>query len=261
MLALLTAAVLATTPCSAPTGTEALWLPEARFVVVGEMHGTTETPAAFAAMVCAAAEQGPVTVALELPQAMQPQLDAFLAAPDAEAAVATLNGTTFLNLKMADGRSSTAMLAMLEAVRELKAEGRDVAFHAFQPNRSRPRSLSQNYYELDMAVGLTDALHARPEARVLVLVGNIHARKTHLERFDLMPATALLPAKEVVSLFVVQQGGTAWNCGTDTCGANPMISTYDAAARGVILTPYGEGAFDGVLALGPVTASPPVAED
>lgn len=109
MLSLLTAAVLATTPCSAPTGTEALWRPEARFVVVGEMHGTTETPAAFAAMVCAAAEQGPVTVALELPQAMQPQLDAFLAAPDAEAAVATLNGTTFLNLKMADGRSSTAM--------------------------------------------------------------------------------------------------------------------------------------------------------
>lgn len=261
MLALLSAALLATTPCSAPTGTDALWRPETRFVVVGEMHGTTETPAAFAEMVCAAAAQGAVTVALELPQSMQPQLDAFLAAPDADTAAATLNGTMFLDPKMADGRSSTAMLTMLESVRGLKAEGRDVAFHAFQPNRSRPRSLSQSYYELDMAVGLTDALHARPEARVLVLVGNIHARKTHLERFDLMPATALLPAKEVVSLLVVQQGGTAWNCGQDACGANPMAASYDATARGVMLTPYGEGAFDGVLALGPVTASPPVAKD
>lgn len=159
MLALFAAAsLLAADPtCAPPPGAEALWTPEARYVIVGEIHGTTETPAAFAQLVCAAAEQGPVTVALELPTEMQPQLDAFLIATDDASAAATLHETSFWvrDPERQDGRSSMAMLEMMQSIRRLKAGGGDVAFRAFQPSNPRSPAFDQNYYELDMAVELS----------------------------------------------------------------------------------------------------------
>lgn len=261
MLALFAAAALAATPCDPPAGHEVLWTPEHRFVFIGEIHGTVEAPAAFAQLVCAASEEGPVTVALELPTTMQPQLDAFLAAPDEAAAAEALRPTIFGETRMADGRTSRAMVDMLQAIRRMKAEGRDVALRAFQPSGPRPAGFDQNYYELNMAVELARAAGERPESRVLVLVGNIHASKTRFERFDLMPAAAHLPPKDVVSLNVAQQGGAAWNCQAEGCRAYDSVPRYDVEARGVIMGPVSDGAHDGVLALGPVTASPPAADD
>lgn len=259
MIALFAAAALAVTPCVPPSGHEALWTPEYRFVIVGEMHGTAETPAAFAQLVCAATEQGPVIVALELPTATQPQLDAFLAASDEATAVEILRPTIFGDSNMADGRTSLAMIGMLQTIRRLKAEGRDMTVRAFQPSEPRPAGFDQNYYELDMAMALVRAAAERPEARVLVLVGNIHASKTRFDDFDLMPAAAHLPRKETVTLNVAQQGGQAWNCQSDGCRAHDSMVRYDAEARGVIMGPVSEGAHDGLLAVGPSTASPPVA--
>lgn len=265
MIALVAAALLgaAQAPCTPPDGTDALLAMERRYIVVGELHGTTEVPAAFAQMVCAAAQRGPVTIALELPTVMQPQLDDFLAAPDEAAALAALEGTHFLNPRMNDGRSSRAMLDMMLSVRGLQAAGRDVAFHAFQPSTPRPPELSQAWYELDMGHALAGAAHARPQAKVLVLVGNLHARKTGFERFtDVgLPAVGHLPAGEVASLNVAQQGGSSWSCRASGCGPDVSVARYDEAARGIILETDAEGAYDGVLALGPVTASPPVVED
>ncbi len=261
MLALFAAAALAATPCSPPAGHEVLWTPEHRFVIVGEIHGTAEAPAAFAQLICAASEQGPVTVALELPTAMQAQLDAFLAASDAGTAAEALSPTIFGDLSKADGRTSLAMVEMMQSIRRLRAEGSDVTIRAFQPSNPRPAAFDQNYYELDMASALVAAAAQRPEARVLVLVGNIHASKTRFERFDLMPAAAHLPRRETVSLNVAQQGGQSWSCQADGCRAYDSIARYDAGARGVIMGPVGEGAWDGVLAVGPVTASPPAADE
>ena len=262
MIELFAAALLGSAQpvCAPPDGTDALLALERRYVVVGEMHGTAETPAAFAEMVCAAAERGPVTVALELPTAMQPQLDAFLAAADAETALAALEDSPFLDPRMNDGRSSAAMLAMMQSVRDLRAAGRDVAFHAFQPSSGRPHELSQAWYELDMGHALAQAIYARPQSKVFVLVGNLHARKTGFDRFpDVgLPAAGHLPAGDVVSLRVAQQGGEEWNCREDGCGVNTSRGVYDADARGVLLEASDDGAFDGVLALGPTTASPPV---
>lgn len=261
MIALFAAAALlgGQAPCSPPEGTDALLVMAQRVIVIGESHGTAETPAAFAQMACAAAEKGPVTIALELPTDMQPQLDAFLAAPDEAAAVQALSGTHFMNPRMNDGRSSHAMLAMLLSIRQLRVDGRDVAFHAFQPSTSRPRELTQAWYELDMGHALAGAIYARPQSKVLVIVGNLHARKTGYPRFSDVgiPAAGHLPAADVLTLKVAQQGGTEWNCQAE-CGANPSRAVVDIDLRGVRLEPSEDGAYDGILALGPSTASPPV---
>jgi len=95
---------------------------------------------------------------------------------------------------------------------------------------------------------------------VLVLVGNVHAARKEFTRFNLLPAAAHLPRSETVSLNVAQQGGNSWSCRASGCGPDGSEARYDEAARGIILEPYADGAYDGVLALGPATASPPVAE-
>ena len=256
--ALLAAAALAApAACTPVPGVEALWKDEIRYVVVGEMHGTAETPAAFADMVCAARDKGSVTVALEFSESMQPMLDAFMAAETEQAARAILAAYPHGPFVHHDGRGSVAILDMLLRLRAMKRETPGLKVVAFAPDSPRVRGFSQSYYDLDMGHRLATAARKAPDSRMLVLVGNIHAQKKMIESFNLTPAVMHLPSAEVVSLYVVPQGGTAWNCGGEACGANPLPETYDAAARGVVIQPYGNGAFDGVLALGPTTASEP----
>ena len=222
MLGLLTAAILA---CSPPDGTTGLLDRPERVIVVGEMHGTAEVPAAFAQMVCAASERGPVVVALEMGE---------------------------------------AMFDMLESVRQLKASGRDIGFHVFQPtSRSTPPRLGQSWSELAMAQNIAQAVYDRPEARIMVLVGGFHARKTIYPRWIEigLPAAAHLPASETLTIKVAQQGGTHWGCSTENCGVQPSMTSEDPGPRGIFLNRTDNGAYDGVLSLGPWTASPPIGGD
>lgn len=260
MIALFAAGLLiADAACAPPTGADVLWTPEARYVIVGEHHGTTETPAAFAQLVCDAARRGPVTVALEFPETMQPAFDAFLGAPEDAAAAATLHDTLFWTRApdTQDGRSSVAMLDMLQSIRRQKAQGRDVTIRAFMSGQRRPAGFDQSYHELDMASGLARAARDRPEARVLVLVGSFHAARTRYSEDDFLPAAAHLPPGEVISLYLPQQGGQAWSCTVEACGVQDIMTIDDPGERGVILRPSEGGLFDGVVALGPATASPP----
>lgn len=235
MLGLLTAAIAA---CSPPEGTSALLERPERVIMIGELHGTAEAPRAVGEIACAASEQGSVVVALELEDTLQPTLDAFIAAPDDAGAVETLEGSTLLNRAVQDGRTSQALLDLLMRVRALKASGRDISLHLFQPSSlSRGEGLDQAWYELNMGYLLSRARQTRPDARVIGLAGNIHARKTAFEDYpDLgVPAAGHLPARETLSLKIAQQGGFAWNCSQDACGVNPSMASYDAEARGVIL--------------------------
>jgi hypothetical protein len=111
-----------------------------------------------------------------------------------------------------------------------------------------------------MAYGVSRALADRPDARVVVFVGDLHARKVGYARFpDIgLPAAGHLHASDTLTLHIAQQGGESWSC-RETCGPQTSRGRYDPDARGIILGPIEDGAYDGVLAVGPVTASPPAA--
>ena len=99
---------------------------------------------------------------------------------------------------------------------------------------------------------------ARPQARVMVLVGRVHAEKMRRVGSPLgLPAAAHIRPEETVSLSVAYQGGEAWTC-RDECGATPILVTDAGEARGVVLASQQDGKFDGLFALGPVTASAPI---
>lgn len=264
--ALMAALALAQTSTSAPAITCAppldaalLWAsPETRFGFVGEMHGTSETPAAFAELVCEASTARPVVAALELPETMQPELDVWMASDGGAEARTRLLALPWWDPARADGRSSAAMFAMLERVRALKAAGRDLTVRAYQPAMQRPDGFDQSFYEIEMAGLLAEAAYARPDALVLALGGSYHARKTAPARYGFLFAAGHLNPKVVVSLKTASQGGRTWACFSPTCGDTDMgQGEFDPERRGVIPGSQEDGAYDGLLALGPTTASPP----
>ena len=245
--------------CAAPAGTGALLARPERILVIPDWHGAVEIPAAFFGIVCEAAKQGPVTIALEMPETDRVLFRNAMAAPTEEAARSAFLHGDFGNPRSTDGRNSVAMLDMMVGFWRLKAAGNDVVIHPFMPIESVIRGRDQAWWELEMAYGISRALADRPEARVLVFVGDLHARKKGYARFpDVgVPAAGHLHASDTFTLHIAQQGGETWGCSPTGCGPQSGRGRYDPDARGIILGPVEDGAYDGVLAVGPTTASPP----
>lgn len=259
MISLLAAALLTAQPaCTPVSGSDALWREDLRFVAVGEMHGTVEAPAAFADLVCLALEKGPVTVLLEYPVQMQPTFDAFMAEPDEATARAILLAYPNGPFRFHDGRGSEAMLAMFQRFRTLHQAGGDLKLLASVPDSPRIEGFTQSHAELDRAQLWSAAARAAPERRMMIFVGSVHAGKARRVGSSIgLPAAAHFRPEEVLSLYVASDGGEAWNC-REECGPTPVSPLDLGDRRGVVIAPEADGAFDGYLAVGPATASPPV---
>jgi hypothetical protein len=242
--------------CGAITGTEPLWSrPGIRFTIVGEMHGTAETPAIFRDLVCSAfGAKRPILVGVELRE--QHEIDVFMRSGNDEAAVRNLSSAQ--EWSRSDGRSSHAMLLLLKELRAFKLKGLIsgiVAFADTFPEESAAQG------EKRMAAALQVAANKNPDALVIVLVGNVHACKGTLPDVGPYPLMAsFLPAAETVSLFVTDRGGEAWNCQGGVCGPQ-KLGSGGGNERGITLSPGASPlpGYDGVLSTGlKATASSPV---
>ncbi|HEX7848590.1 MAG TPA: hypothetical protein VF485_02545 [Sphingomonas sp.] len=202
-----------------------LWArPETRWIIVGELHGTNETPDAFTNLVCLAAEsRGAVTVAIEYPIDMQSVLDAWLDSDGGEAARAALLAGPFWRSPQQDGRTSIAFLHMLDRLRLMHRAGTVRSVRGFDmpsdgsDERDRNAAMADRLTKIaDTAPGLT-----------MVLVGDYHAivRELPSPRGPVRPAAFLLPAGKRISVDVVGAGGSMWNCQMQGC------HRYDFAPR------------------------------
>jgi hypothetical protein len=219
-------------------------------VLVGEVHGTTEAPAIFADLVCSARETGrSIIVGVELRD--QHSLDVFMSSQK-HAGLGELLSTE--EWRRNDGRTSAAMLALVEQLRVLKLEGvvsNVVAFSVARSGESPARG------EERMAAALLRAAKHNRDALVIALTGNLHACKTMLSEvapYRLMGS--LLPPAQTMSLAITDRGGQAWNCQSGACGPHTLDSS-GGVKRGITLaSPHP--AYDGVLSTGlPATASMP----
>jgi hypothetical protein len=251
------------TACTAIPGWEqVLAKPSLHWIVIGELHGTEETPAIFGDAACLTAQaRGAVVVALEMPTTDQSRIDAFIGSDGGSAAQAEFLKAALWQGSMKDGRSSQAILRLFERLRLMHAAGQVSRVVAFQDTvRGDDPPGDQGPYEARMAATLRGA--AAPGAMVVALVGNLHAMKTEAgfgKRF--MPMASHLPEGQALTLNATGNGGAAWNCagpGPAACGAHEFPANGEPRSRGVELKPVMDGAYDGVLNLGgPMTASPP----
>lgn len=235
-------------------------LTAAQFVVLGEVHGTAEAPAFISALVDARTATRPLSIGLEMAASEQETIDRFLASDGGPRARAELlRGPHWHGLR--DGRSSLAMLDLLESLRRRRAEGVDVDVVVFDDQTAQG-----NDREHSMAHNLHRALLRRDHAQVIVLVGNLHARRTAGVPWDdhYTPMAMLLAASfEVITLDMACAPGVAWNCRPGPpmrCGAHPLHGLDRGRAPFVELEDRArdeEHPFDGIYYVGVPTASRP----
>ncbi|HEY2014334.1 MAG TPA: hypothetical protein VGH38_12580 [Bryobacteraceae bacterium] len=254
----LAAALHAQTPeCPPLPGADSLWTrPNLRFILVGEMHGTTETPQAFRDLVCAAHRaKRPLLVGVERPTAEQKAIERFLAPEDHGNAVDALLREP--GWAVLDGRSSRAMLTLLEELRTLRLRGDIEEVTAFDDARAGETPAQR---EQRMAAMLTAAADRLPDCLVIVLTGNLHASKKPVARFGSYSWMAmLLPSAETISLVVTDRGGQAWTQTADGCGPHALGPSGGDQRSVVLAEPRAsQRGFDGALSTGlSSTASPP----
>ncbi len=271
--------------CDAPAGVEALWT-DARiqYLVLGEYHGTAEMPAVTAELVCAAASGGErVLLALELPQAEESELQAFVSG-----AATTLHEHGFWQ-RARDGRSSAAMFALLERIRDLREAGLDIAVIAVAPSGrlsedeelllwqrfSPPSGVDRqgSITDLRMAAALIDGARRMQARRVIFLVGNAHAVTApspssswnpvtgDIRRFTRMHTAAALPRENTLSLVFTHAGGAGFAQTQSGTGVNSLApSEFELTSPAVLIAPHpsAEPRYDGRIFIGTVSASPPL---
>jgi len=272
--------------CPFPAGWAAVARQKADIVVFGELHGTEQSPRFIGQLACALAARGQrVLVAVEhgVTLAAAWQAAAQLPPGQFEAALAAKGWAG-----RADGIGSKAYFDMLVRLQLLKTRGLAVdvtPFAGFVDRAQNERFANlpgQGSYEAAMAENIANAAKAGKYDLVLVLVGNLHARKEAIVRgavsFEPM-AMQLARRAKVVSLDMRYGPGTSWICQlkpgvtpgpqrptgpNDTdCGSKPTAGYpgFPGAPR-VVFAPPGAagkpGPYDGVFWLGPVSGSAPL---
>jgi hypothetical protein len=230
------------------------------FVMLGEMHGTAETPAIageLAACWATGEHRQPVLLGLEITSADQARVDRYLASRGAPADRADLLAGEHWTDPMHDGRDSVAMAALIERVRALRAAGADVSIALFDAPGKDERNAR-------MAVSLRSAIAAHPQARVLVLTGNVHAMTgkppqmfSEGKPYKLPTTTARhLADLHPVSIDVRAMQGDLWIC-QETCGRKTLPSSGRTISAPSIER-YDQGqAWDYLVKLPRFTASEP----
>lgn len=194
---------------------------EARLILLGEMHGTREIPRLVAHVVAHYAAEGPVLLGLEIPGSGQAHLRRYLESAGTDADRAALLATPFWNVRgdQHDGRRSHDMIDLIEHVRRLRTQGRDVSLLAYDAEPGR--RIDGNERDRIMAARVRASFDALPRGRLLVLTGNVHAK---LFRPDNAPPQMPTPMGRWLvdlapwSVDIQATRGAFWACIAGTCG-------------------------------------------
>jgi len=291
MIAMALALAAGTAGCTLPDGWAAIEARRPRYVVFGELHGTVQSPEFVGRVACAlAAREDRVLVAVELDAESDTVLQTLWHSPGegfAERVIATLSFFAGRD----DGVASRAMLAMLTRLHDLRLAGAAIDVVAFNGRRSEAQAAKfaklpgQGPHEAEQAENIALAAGSRRYDHVLVLVGNLHAKRTPVERggvsFEPM-AMRLARTAPLISLVMNNDAGTAWSCQLKDgiefvpgkplpdsalqCANHPMSASTTATGAprmGLGVMPgstFPVGTFDGYYWLGPVEGSPPAGE-
>jgi hypothetical protein len=247
---------VATSGCAPVPGADRLWQPTTHWVIMGEVHGTAETPEAFTNLVCLAAATGrPITVALEYSADWQPVIDAYLASNGGAKARAVLLTLPIWHAEMQDGRGSIAFLKMFEQLRYLKQAGKITGVAASDVGRATPSGQAR---DTSMAQAWTE-ISAADDGMILALAGNIHAMRKAIVRPErtIVTAGSLMPVARTITVNIVGNGGKAWNCQKNGCAEHDNGPPRDAV-NGIVYADDADRRWDATYELGiPTTAAPP----
>lgn len=204
-----------------------------RLLIVGEIHGGRETPELVAALLADIAQSRPVRLGLEIPVSEKASLRTYLHSSGNTQDRASLLQAPFW--KSSDGRSSNAMLQLIESARVLRSAGRDVDVFPMEPEYGDQVAVAQqggfmHVKEAGMAEAIRQMLQGDSSGPfVVALMGNVHARygdKGSLAEPSIGPSVTeqLASVKPYVVLPFARQTN-AWNCMADGCAVHTFTTS------------------------------------
>ena len=209
---------IASLPCEQIVGAESVLASEGPdIIVIGEMHGMTKPPAFVEALTCRSLRDGYKTVlALEISD-KDGRLDSYLNSDGGETAREALLEAQMWTTGFTDGRSSEAMLDLIETARVWISQGYDISVTPFATMDINGEDFET---KSDLAAAyekmLADNILAGAKAgqKTIVLVGNIHARHGAIVFGDLNydAMAEHLPRANTLSFNMIAMSGTGWNC-------------------------------------------------
>ena len=149
---------------------------EYRLVVLGELHGTREMPKLVAELADRYSRDGrPLQLALEMPRSENLPLQGFLGSGGQARDIQLLRSRPFWQVSnnQHDGRRSRDMLELLEALRVLRMQGRDIQVFGYDVDSREGFGRGRN--DAMASYLRTRFSQVPPAGRLLVLAGNAHA--------------------------------------------------------------------------------------
>jgi hypothetical protein len=205
---------------------------------------------------------------IELPAPEQAAIDAYVASRGQPPDRSALTASHFWQREAQDGRSSAAMVELIERIRVLRTLQHDIHLVAFDvPEEQASKPSDAGARDVAMSRNILAARDRFPTARFLVLTGGIHARTTVGVPWD----AAFVPMghhlaqalPKLTSLEVQYPPGRAWVCSSaraSDCGDKPVGATRqdlgDVPFLEMASTPSPEG-YSGVFYAGHISASAP----
>ncbi|MCE9667218.1 hypothetical protein LY474_05260 [Myxococcus stipitatus] len=238
-------------------------------LVIGEQLGTNEAPQVVGNVVCQLAEASlPVALGLSLPRTEQERLDRYLASPGAPSDQDALLEGRFWHRPYQDGRSSRAVLDLIDRVRAMRLAGLRVTLVAYDTDTAQGSER-----DLQLAQVWQQRRKDHPDEVHLVLAGNAHTRTVKGAQWDkgFTPMAQHLKQGDLVVLDLSYAQGTRWGCdlnrdGKLACGVIGATPFGPAAALPG-QTPYitwfeapSEEGSQGLLYVGALTPSRPASD-
>jgi hypothetical protein len=238
-------------------------LSHANVLLLGEMHGSNESPAFVGDVVCAAMHSGRgVTVGLEVAVEEQTRFDAFLGSDGGEVSQKALLAGRFWQSATQDGRESRAMLVLLDRLRQMRKSGATIHVVTLDPADPAIKPVERDHR---MAERLAKGLREHPQDFVVSLTGNFHNR-IHAApwdaTYDFMGKVfaGMVPAARVLSLNVAYSGGSSWICEqSEGCGPRELKGTPagEPSHRIAVLPKLDRDGYNGTYSVGKLSPAGP----
>lgn len=206
-----------------------------RLVVLGEYHGTKEVPLLLTELADRYSRDGrPLQIALEIPRSENLPLSGYLGSSGQPRDRHLLRSRPFWQVtnNQHDGRRSRDMLDLIEAIRALRMQGRDIQVFGYDVERNEDGNQARDDA---MAAYLRERYTAMPLAgRMLVLTGNVHAMRRLPARapadMQKKPMAMQLADLDLYTVRLEALRGTFWACMQQRCTAQQLRKEAKAVA-------------------------------
>lgn len=197
-----------------------------RLLIVGDYHGSNEIPDFVAQLVSDTSAQRPVRLGLEMEAFEQKPIQMYMASDGTVADHAALLHDGFW--AVGEGRTSQAIVRLIESVRKLREQGRDVDVFTTVPDYPGDAAISKAggmdaYRSAGMARIIDgEVQHGAARQLVIAFMGTAHSAYIGAARGKDATVTERLLADAPYLVNLDFHGGSAWNCQSTGCGQHEL---------------------------------------